>query len=432
MLNIISGYHLTMHRINENEFLEPYDAGDSTVGSGASKGPTAGLSSLRLRMPFKRFKQPQHQPDQSFGDRKTVLPERFPWQKKKITGTTKDERIGMEKRHAEVVGSHHGDQFHLQQPAVLEMDEGGDIGPGAGVHHSLRPATSGGLHFKSRVSENIVVPQLRSTTLIRPDIEGGVGTGGGVGRKGRCDRLRKELIEAVEPSDARHPRRNSLPCIVKEKIFDSPAQLTPTTSPFTAVTKPPSTSKTEDSGKTKTLHEPPKLSKPPPRQPSHTETYLIDRGVRKRVKNLYEDVENAQRSPGTRQAQKSPSFRSPATTGAVGKLLVSTMVTGFALSQSTPLRDWTSDSTTNFRKMYAFESPTLHRKTKTGSTSDVSMIKPSELLSREAVYVMSQRRREEMIQRRAEEEARRMRGEIVISVYMLQVSGGALTRNSRK
>jgi len=59
------------------------------------------------------------------------------------------------------------------------------------------------------------------------------------------------------------------------------------------------------------------------------------------------------------------------------------------------------------------------------------MIKPSELLSREAVYVMSQRRREEMIQRRAEEDARRMRGEIVISVYMLQVSGGALTRNSR-
>lgn len=272
------------------------------------------------------------------------------------------------------------------------------------------------------------MPPLRhSTTLTRRGIDGGVGIGGATGGKGvRVDLLRKELIEAVEPADAWHPRRNSLPCIVKQKIYDSPAHQTPIPSPpIAVVSKPPLT---EDPGKRNSLHEPPKPIAPSPRRPSHTETYLIDRGVRKRVKHLYEDVE-VHRSPSNRQAQKSPSFRSPGKGGAMGNLIMSTMVTGFALSQSTPLRDWTNNSS-NFRKMYAFESPTQRRKKKTGSASDVSMIKPSEVLSREVVYVMSQRKREELIMKRAEEEARRMRGEIVISVYMLQVRGGKFSWNS--
>jgi hypothetical protein len=427
--NAKPGNHLTMHRVNEAEFLVSYDTGESiTTAAGTSKAPTA-LSSLKLRLPFnKHFKQQQHhhqqqQPDHSFAGRKTFLPKRFPWQKTKTTGTTRDDRIGIGNREMELAGGHHGDQFHLQQPGVLGMKGGRDLGPGAIAHYGLSPATGGDLRFESRIGERVTVPRPYSTTFQSPGVGGGVGVGeGGRGGPGRVDRLRKELIEAVEPTDARHPRRNSLPSIVKQKIFESTSQqvnhttTTNTSTPYqsVAVTRPLTTTpRTEE----KTLQqEPPKSMAPSQRRSSHTETYLIDRGVRKRVKSLYEDVENVQRSPSTKQTQRSPSFAKP---GAMGKLIMSTMVTGFALSQSTPKRDWTHDSNT-FNKMYSFESPTLRRKKKTGSTSDVTSIKPSEVLSREVVYVMSQRKREELIQKRMEEEARRMRGEIVISIYMFQ------------
>lgn len=164
-------------------------------------------------------------------------------------------------------------------------------------------------------------------------------------------------------------RRKSLPSIVKDKQdFPLSAKLAEVKAAATGSGHPQS---------------PTGSTAPQPRP--QVDTYVIENGVRKRVKPLYADLRAPQRAQTLTAADKGP--------------------------QRLP------------KKLYELESPKMYRKGDKGSMPDVSAIKDADILPREAVYVMSQQRREALMIERAEEERRR-RNQIVLRLGDLKVGGG--------
>lgn len=119
-----------------------------------------------------------------------------------------------------------------------------------------------------------------------------------------------------------------------------------------------------------------------PQPRPQVDTYVIENGVRKRVKPLYTDLNSPQRAQTLTAADKG--------------------------TQRLP------------KKLYELESPKLYRKGDKGSMPDVSAFTDADVLPREAVYVLSQQRREALMMERAEEERRR-RNQIVLRLGDLKV-----------
>lgn len=162
-------------------------------------------------------------------------------------------------------------------------------------------------------------------------------------------------------------RRKSLPSIVKDKQ-DVPLSAKAEVKAAAAGLNHPQT--------------PTGSTVPQPRP--QVDTYVIENGVRKRVKPLYTAPQRAQTLTA---ADKDP--------------------------QRLP------------KKLYELESPKMYRKGDKGSMPDVSTIKDADILPREAVYVMSQQRREALMMERAEEERRR-RNQIVLRLGDLKVGRKSL------
>jgi len=172
-------------------------------------------------------------------------------------------------------------------------------------------------------------------------------------------------------------RRKSLPSIVKEKVIEEvPVAMTEL---HPAGNKP-----TAQTGMTK--------------QMKRTETYIIENGIHKLVKSTYEDDMNAAKAA----AQKNYGG------GALSHLIKSSFSAGSATTKPRPSAEQ------QFDKMYKAESPHLKRKPGMGSTPDVTANLKVNILPREQVYVLSQRRREELILERAAAE-RRKQNHIIVS-----------------
>jgi hypothetical protein len=157
-------------------------------------------------------------------------------------------------------------------------------------------------------------------------------------------------------------RRKSLPSIVKDKQ-DVPLSA-----------KAAAEAKVGGAGGLGQPQTPTGSTVPQPPRPQ-VDTYVIENGVRKRVKPLYADLSAPQRAQTLSAADKGTPQRLP-------------------------------------KKLYELESPKLYRKGDKGSMPDVSAIRDADVLPREAVYVLSQQRREALMMERAEEERRR-RNQIV-------------------
>jgi len=171
-------------------------------------------------------------------------------------------------------------------------------------------------------------------------------------------------------------RRKSLPSIVKEKVIE----------------EVPVNVKDQHLVGNKPSHQI-SMVKPTKR----TETYIIENGVHKLVKSTYEDDMKASKSAAQRPQ------------GALSHLIKSSFNAGIATTKPRPSIEQ------QFDKMYKTESPHLKKRPGMGSTPDVSgnNVKVN-ILPREQVYVLSQRRREELIMERAAAE-RRKQNHIVLS-----------------
>jgi len=171
-------------------------------------------------------------------------------------------------------------------------------------------------------------------------------------------------------------RRKSLPSIVKEKVVEE--------SPINTTEQIPVGSKSS-------------VQSAGSRPTKRTETYIIENGVHKLVKSTYEEPMKG--NQGTAQ-NNNP--------GALSQLIKMSFQAGSATTKPRPTVEQ------QFEKMYKTESPHLKRKPGMGSTPDVTSGLKVEILPREQVYLLSQRRREELIMERAAAE-RRKQNHIVLS-----------------